>query len=82
MTNEELCQRFEQLPDVNRVRVTGDGYHFEIELVSDVFEAKSKVARQQWVYSHLRDVIASGELHAISIKTYTHSEWERQHGNG
>jgi acid stress-induced BolA-like protein IbaG/YrbA len=43
-------------------------------VVSDQFEGKRAVARQQMVYATLQDDIASGELHAISLKTFTPAE--------
>lgn len=63
---------------INSVVVTGDGYHFEVVVVSDVFDGLSRVARQQLIYDKLNPWILSGELHAISLKTYTQSEWEKQ----
>lgn len=55
-----------------------DGSHANITVVSALFETLSRVKKQQVVYAPLKDLIASGELHAVSIKTYTPSEWQRQ----
>lgn len=63
---------------INSVVVTGDGYHFEVVVVSDLFDGLSRVARQQFIYDKLNPWILSGELHAISLKTYTQSEWGKQ----
>ena len=56
------------------VTVTGDGRHFEAVVVSDAFEGKSLLQRQRLVMATVNDQIASGELHALSIKTYTPAE--------
>ena len=78
--NEELKAMFSARDDVHHVEVAGDGYHYEIVVVSDVFEGKRQVGRQQWVYALINDWIANGSLHAITIKTYTMQEWEKKCG--
>jgi len=37
----------------------------------------SRVKRQQAVYGPLTDKIADGSMHAISIKTFSESDWQR-----
>ncbi|MCI0508548.1 acid stress-induced BolA-like protein IbaG/YrbA [Chromohalobacter marismortui] len=56
--------------------IQGEGCNFQVVAVGDVFDGLSPVKRQQMIYSALSDEIASGALHAISIKTYTPSQWE------
>lgn len=55
--------------------VTGDGQHFEAIVVSTEFAGKSRIQRQQLVYRTLGDRM-TGEIHALSMKTYTPEEWE------
>lgn len=57
--------------------VTGDGSHFDAIVVSDVFAGKSMLEEQRMVYAILGDQIASGTIHALSIKAYTREEWQR-----
>lgn len=80
INNEELQQILLAEENVEHVQVGGDGYHYDLTIVSDVFVGKSKVARQQWVYARLNEYITSGQLHAINMKTWTKSEWEKQCG--
>ncbi len=80
ISNEKLTNELSSHPDVDYVHVEGDGYHYQLTIVSDVFLDKSKVARQQWVYGILNKHIVSGDLHAIQMKTWTKTEWEKQHG--
>ena len=61
------------LPDCE-VMVSGDGSHFEATVVGEVFAGKTPVQKQQLVYATVSDRIASGELHALSIRTYTPEE--------
>lgn len=64
------------LPDCE-VSVNGDGSHFDAVVVGDVFDGLSLVKQQQLVYATVVERITSGELHALSIKTYTPQAWER-----
>ncbi len=80
ISNQEIEQRLKDIDDVYYVKVDGDGYKYQVTVVSDVFENKSKVARQQWVYIQLKDFITTGRLHAISMTTLTKEEWGKQHG--
>ena len=60
------------------VEVTGDGRHFDLVVVGDIFAGLSPVKKQQLVYGALRDEIASGALHAINMKTLTRAEWAQR----
>ena len=62
------------------VRVTGDGSHFDAVVVSSVFGGKSPIQRQRLVMETVRPQIESGELHALSIKTFTPDQWTGQGG--
>ncbi|HXU94773.1 MAG TPA: BolA/IbaG family iron-sulfur metabolism protein [Gallionella sp.] len=59
------------------VSVSGDGTHFEAVVVSGAFEGKSRVQRHQLVYQTLGERMR-GEIHALSMKTYTPDEWQKQ----
>lgn len=53
------------------VEVVGDGSHFEALVVSEAFAGLTPIKKQRLVMDTVRDQIASGELHALSIKTLT-----------
>jgi len=80
ISNEELEQQLNALDEVVKATVEGDGYHYQLTVISDVFKGMSRVARQQWVYAQLKDYITTGSLHAVSMKTLTEEEWRKQHG--
>lgn len=80
LSNEEIEKRFRELDDVTYVKVEGDGYQYQLIVVTDLFVNKPKVARQQWVYAQLNDLITTGKLHALTMKTWTKKEWETQNG--
>ena len=60
------------------VTVQGEGNHFEILAVGEVFAGLRPVAKQQLVYAALGDQIADGSIHAVNIKTFTPEEWLAQ----
>ena len=60
--------------------VEGDGQHFEAVIVSNEFAGLSRVKRQQRVFDTVREHLATGVLHALSMKTMTPEEWEANHG--
>ena len=51
-----------------------DGYHNEIEVVSEAFEGVSTVKRQQMVYKPLTELITGGTVHAVKISALTPAE--------
>lgn len=59
------------------VTVTGDGSHFDILVVGKCFEGKTLLQKQKMVNATLADKITSGEIHAVTIKTYTPDEWQK-----
>jgi acid stress-induced BolA-like protein IbaG/YrbA len=60
------------------VQVTGDGEHFEAIVVSDAFEGLSLIKRERLVMETVREQVASGELHALSIKARTPAQQAAQ----
>ena len=63
------------------VDVSGDGSHFDLVVVGELFSGLSPVRRQQQVYAALREEIASGAIHAVNMKTYTPDEWSVRAGS-
>lgn len=52
----------------------GCGQAFEVQVVSDQFAGKNRLARARAVNAALHDEIA--EIHAFSQKAYTNAEWD------
>ncbi|HBV38927.1 acid stress-induced BolA-like protein IbaG/YrbA [Erwinia persicina] len=57
--------------------VTGDGSHFQVIAVGEMFGELSRVKKQQAIYAPLAAYLADNRIHALSIKTYTPEEWAR-----
>jgi acid stress-induced BolA-like protein IbaG/YrbA len=56
------------------VRVEGDGSRLTIGVISAQFEGMARVKKQQLVYAAIGDLIATGALHAVTIKAQTPGE--------
>jgi acid stress-induced BolA-like protein IbaG/YrbA len=64
------------LPCVH-LHVQGDGRHWYATLVSAEFEGKRLIQRHQRVYATLGNRMVTDEVHALSMRTYSPSEWEK-----
>ncbi len=78
MDTKAIEQMLKDTLNLAEVHVTGDGSHFQVIAVSDQFAEMSRVKKQQFVYKPLADKIADGSMHALSIKTFTEKEWQRE----
>ena len=68
------------LPEGSEVQVvdtTGTGDHFEARVVSSAFVGKGMVQQHQMVYAPLQDLLKTGELHALALKTYSPEQWQK-----
>jgi len=63
------------LPDC-QVTVSGDGSHFDVTVVGEVFAGQSLLNKQRMVLATISDEITSGAIHAVNVKAYTPAEWE------
>lgn len=57
--------------------VEGEGCNFTLVVVSDSFAGLLPVKRQQKVLAPLNQWLSTGELHAVSMRTYTPAELEQ-----
>ena len=60
----------------SEVLIDGDGTHFSVVVVSDMFVDKTLVQQHQLVYKTLGEKVGS-DIHALSIKTFTPQAWQK-----
>jgi len=78
MAPEEVKKILAAGIDAEKIVVDGDdGRHFDVLIVSKVFEGLRPVKKQQMVYALLNDKIADGSLHAINMRTLTPAEYQQ-----
>lgn len=77
MQPEEITNRLKESFADAEIYVDGDGRHFQVIVVSDIFTDKSMVQQHQLIYKVLGDKVG-GDIHALSINTYTQHQWQKQ----
>ncbi|MDE0731937.1 MAG: BolA/IbaG family iron-sulfur metabolism protein [Gammaproteobacteria bacterium] len=78
MESESITQLLiAELPSCEIVVEGGDG-KFLVTAVGNVFEGLNAVKRQQTIYKILNEYIASGAIHAVTMRLMTEQE---QHSN-
>jgi acid stress-induced BolA-like protein IbaG/YrbA len=73
MQPEDIKQMIERGLPGARVSVTGDGHHFEAEVIASEFAGKSTLQQHQIVYRTLGGKMGN-EIHALSLRTLTPGE--------
>jgi monothiol glutaredoxin len=76
LTTGEVVQLVQQGIDDANVIVEGEGCDLTITVVSSQFNDLTIVKKQQLVLATLKEPLASGKLHAVSVKAYTQDEWQ------
>ncbi|HTL13139.1 MAG TPA: BolA/IbaG family iron-sulfur metabolism protein [Bdellovibrionota bacterium] len=74
MTPAALKARLEQLAPGTEARVTdltGTEDHYEAVVISSAFAGKGRMECHRMVYTLVKEEMASGEVHALTFKTFT-----------
>lgn len=66
-----------EIPDaqVQVQDLTGGGDHYQVTVISSVFEGKGLVQQHQMVYGAVRQAMSTEAIHALALKTYTPQSW-------
>lgn len=64
-------------PQAETIEVSGEGSKYNVTIVSEEFASLRPVAKQQRVYAPLNEHIASGVIHAVTMRTLTPEEWRK-----
>lgn len=79
MEKQEIIDKLKSSLNLDDVHVmTDDGSHFKVIAIGELFANLSRVKKQQTIYAPLAEFINDNRIHALSIKTYTPSEWQRE----
>jgi acid stress-induced BolA-like protein IbaG/YrbA len=78
MTAEQLQSLITAGLTCEHCQLEGDGRHWYATIVSSAFEGLRPIQRHQKVYATLGDRMKTDEVHALSMKTFTPSEWADQ----
>ncbi|MEO0458038.1 MAG: BolA/IbaG family iron-sulfur metabolism protein [Cyanobacteria bacterium P01_A01_bin.114] len=72
----------QELPEAQVIveDLTGTQDHYQATVVSSAFDGLNLVKQHQLVYKSVNSVMATGELHALALKTYTPQQWTDHQG--
>jgi len=59
-----------------QIAIQGQGCDLKIRVVDDQFAGLSMVKQHQAVMATLTEPLASGRLHAVTLKTFTTAQWQ------
>ncbi|MDR3607319.1 MAG: BolA/IbaG family iron-sulfur metabolism protein [Oligoflexia bacterium] len=74
MTPEQLKARLETLSPGTEAQVTdltGTQDHYQAVVISPAFEGKAMIDQHRMVYAIVQAEVDSGEVHALTLKTYS-----------
>lgn len=63
--------------NLEKLIIKNKGDNFTIIAVGDVFKNLSPVEKQKLIYTPLMKYFLNKTIHAVSIKTYSPTEWKR-----
>ena len=78
MEKSEIEKLINDAVELNELHVAFDGSQCKIIAVADFLGELSRVKKQQTLYAPLSSAIKEGTIHAVTIKTFTTSEWQRE----
>ncbi len=74
MNEEEIIARVKGLYPDALIDIAGADCNFEMYIVSDAMEGMGLLQRQQSILGLFKEELASGKLHALSVKAKTQKE--------
>ena len=80
ITPEEIRATLEKaLPGstIEMQDLTGGGDHWQVFIVSPAFEGKGLVEQHRMVNDALKEAMGDQRIHALALKTYTPTQWEK-----
>ncbi len=77
MDISEIEKLINDAVSLDELHVKFDGSQCQVTAVGAVFEELSRVKRQQAIYAPLTPAINEGTIHAVTIKTFTPAQWQR-----
>jgi acid stress-induced BolA-like protein IbaG/YrbA len=83
MTPDQLKARIETLSPGTEAQVmdlTGTQDHYQVVVVSPVFEGKMMIEQHRLVMGTVQAEIDSGEVHALTMKTFSPAQYAKLTG--
>ena len=78
ISNQQVHEILSNNIENAEIHIEGDGYKYQAIIISDIFNGKNTLQRHKIIYALLKEPIAAGQLHALTLKTHTVEEWKQQ----
>jgi monothiol glutaredoxin len=78
ITHSEVEQLILASYPESKIYIEGEGCDLSITVVSAEFDQQTMIKKHQGVMATLSEPLASGRLHAVTLKTFTPVEWQAQ----
>lgn len=78
MDSDSIAALLKEALQLDEVYVNGEGSHFQVIAVSDMFSGMSRVKQQQILYKPLMEYIADNRIHAVNFRVFTPDVWLRE----
>jgi stress-induced morphogen len=81
MTPDQLKARLESLAPGTQAEVndmTGTMDHYQATIVSQAFAGKMMIDQHRLVFDLFKKEVDSGEVHALTLKTYTPEQYAKR----
>jgi acid stress-induced BolA-like protein IbaG/YrbA len=79
MLNHEIKERIESGILYSECLVSefsGGSDHYAVVVISDSFEGQTLLSRHRMIMDLFKNEVATGEVHALTIKAFTQKQWE------
>ena len=80
MTPDQLKTKLETLaPDTQAevIDLTGTMDHYQALIISPAFQGKMMIEQHRMVFKLVQAEVDSGEVHALTLKTYTPEQYQK-----
>jgi acid stress-induced BolA-like protein IbaG/YrbA len=74
MNEQDLINRIKQLYPDAEISVSGESCNFEVNVTTHAFDNMKSLQRQRSILTLFNEEIASGELHALTVRAKTPEE--------
>lgn len=78
METQEIEQILKNALNLKEIYVQGENAHFGVIVIDDEIASLPRLKQQQTIYAPLMSYFSSGEIHALTIKTFTQEKWKRE----
>ncbi|NQY62170.1 MAG: BolA family transcriptional regulator [Alteromonadaceae bacterium] len=74
----EIEKQINDAVELDELHVKFDGSQCKVIAIADFLGDLSRVKKQQTIYAPLAQLINDGVIHAVMIKTFTTTQWQRE----